>query len=109
MYGLKDATRGFYPIQGNKLIGLGMEVCRMDPAVFLYFNDGSSILSERHLAGVLGTHVDDSMTAGNKHFDQNILKPMLKTFEYGSHSKTPFKYVGLHVSKFEGAIIMDQG
>ena len=81
VYGLKDATRGFYLNQGDKLIELGMEVCRMDPALFFYFEDGSNILSEnRELAGVLGTHVDDSMTAGNDKFTKNIIKPMLKKF-----------------------------
>ena len=67
-----DVTRGFYLNQGDKLIELGMEVCRMDPALFFYFDDVSNILSEdRELAGVLGTHVDDSMTAGNDKFTKN--------------------------------------
>ena len=109
VYGLKDATRGFYLNQGDKLIEFGMEVCRMDPALFFYFDDGSNILSEdRELAGVLGTHVDDSMTAGNDKFTKNIIKPMLKKFEYGSHSETPFKYVGLQVKKGKDGITMDQ-
>ena len=36
------------------------------------------------------------------------IKPMLKKFEYGSHSETPFKYVGLQVKKGKDGITMDQ-
>jgi hypothetical protein len=109
VYGLKDASRGFYTNQGEKLIGLGMEMCRMDPALFFYFNDGSNILSEdRKLAGILGTHVDDSLTLGNENFRQKIMKPMMKKFVYGSHSETPFTYTGMKVKKEDDAITLDQ-
>ena len=95
VYGLKDASRDFYTNQGENLIGLGMEMCRMDPALFFYFNDGSNILSEdRKLGGVLGTHVDDSLTLGKENFSKKIMKPMIKKFVYGSHSETPFTYMG---------------
>ena len=90
-----------------KLIGL--EMCRMDPALFFYFNDGSNILSEdRKLAGILGTHVDDSLTLGNENFSKKIMKPMMKKFVYGSHSETPFTYTGMKVKKEDDAITLDQ-
>ena len=109
VYGLKDASRGFYTNQGEKLIGLGMEMCRMDPALFFYFNDGSNILSEdRKLAGVLGTYVDDSLTLGNENFIKKIMKPMIKKFVYGSHSETPFTYTGMKVRREDDAITLDQ-
>ena len=75
-------SRGFYTNQGEKLIGLGMEIFRMDPALFFYFNIGSNILSDsedRKLAGILGTHVDDSLTLGNENFSKKIKKPMMKS------------------------------
>ena len=42
VYGLADASRGFYVNQSTKLVEFGMEVCKVDPAFFFYHGDGSS-------------------------------------------------------------------
>ena len=63
VYGLLDASRGFYLSYSNALGNLGMEVSRLDPALFLFFDDKSTRMSkERKLSGIRSTHVDDSLT-----------------------------------------------
>ena len=63
VYGLLDASRGFYLSYSNALGNLGMEVSRLDPALFLFFDDKSTRMSkESKLSGIRSTHVDDSLT-----------------------------------------------
>ena len=73
VYGLLDATRGFYLNFSESLQSLGMETCKMDPAMFLLFGDNSTDKSEkRNLTGMITTHVDDSLSAGNEQFKEQV-------------------------------------
>ena len=108
-YGLVDASRGFYINQASKLVEFGMEVCRVDPAFFFYHSDGSTVKSEvRELSGMIATHVDDSLTAGDAKYRNDVEGPMTEVFDYGSHDNLPFRYVGLNMSKLEDGILLDQ-
>ena len=108
-YGLVDASRGFYINQATKLVEFGMEVCKMDPAFFFYHSDGSTALSEvRKLSGMVATHVDDSLTAGDAKYRNDIEGPMTEEFDYGSHDNLPFRYVGLNMTRLEDGISLDQ-
>jgi hypothetical protein len=108
-YGLVDASRGFYINQATKLVGFGMEVCKMDPAFFFYHSDGSTDKSEvRKLSGMVATHVDDSLTAGDAMYRNDVEGPMTEEFDYGAHDNLPFRYVGLNMSRTEDAILLDQ-
>ena len=109
VYGLLDASRGFFLNYGGNLIELGMETCQMDPAFFLYFKDNSKKGDEmRQLEGLSGLHVDDDFKTGSEEFAKNIEEPMKTKFTYGSHETLPLRYVGLNVSKVEDGLQLDQ-
>ena len=109
VYGLADASRGFYLNYGDNLVKHGMEICSTDPAFFIYFDDKSKKSSMiRNPTGMVALHVDDSLTAGGKSFNKNVQAPMTEKFEYGSHSLPPFKYIGLNVDKSVNGIKLDQ-
>ena len=100
VYGLADASRGFYVNQSTKLVEFGMEVCKVDPAFFFYHEDGSSDGDQcRQISGIVATHVDDSLTAGDSIFRNDVEGPMTEVFEYGSHEDLPFRYVGINMNK----------
>ena len=60
LYGLNDAARQFYYSVVDELTMLGCIQSKLDPALFLWFSDGK-------LAGVIGSHVDDFLHAGDEH------------------------------------------
>ena len=81
----------------------------MDPAFFFYHSDGSTDKSEvRKLSGMVATHVDDSLTAGDAMYRNDVEGPMTEEFDYGAHDNLPFRYVGLNMSRTEDAILLDQ-
>ena len=109
VYGLADASRGFYINQSTKLVDFGMEVCKVDPAFFFYHGDGSTMDSHyRDLSGMVATHVDDSLNAGDARYRNDVEGPMTEVFEYGSHENLPFRYVGINMHREEECIILDQ-
>ena len=69
----------------NALSDLGMEVSRLDPALFMFFEDNSTIMSyERRLSGMISTHVDDSLTVGKDSLKKKIEILMMEKFKYGA-------------------------
>ena len=73
VYGLLDASRGFYLNYAKSLCDLGMEVSRLDQALFLYFEDDSTKESyKRKLGGIISTHVDDSLNVGADKFQKTM-------------------------------------
>ena len=81
VYGLQDASRNFYLAYADALLDYGMEVVKMDPALFVYHKDNSTIKSEvRKLSGILSTHVDDSLATGSPSFKAEVEKRILQKF-----------------------------
>ena len=70
VYGLVDASRGFYLNLSGELINNGCEKSKMDPAMFLYFGENNDEVSKEP-SGVAVTHVDDVLRG-----ETQILKPM---------------------------------
>ena len=58
VYGLVDASRGFYLNLSGELINDGCEKSKMDPAMFLYFGENNDEVSKEP-SGVAITHVYD--------------------------------------------------
>ena len=92
VYGLCDAARAWYFSVKSALLELGMNICQLDQALFLYF-------VEDRLEGLMMIHVDDFLWAGSECFRNKIIKPMYEKFQVGSFSSTGFKYVGLQVDQ----------
>ena len=68
VYGLVDASRGFYLNFSGELLERGCIKPRMDPAMFIHF-DGEQDEYNREPNGVAVTHVDDIMSAGDTEFE----------------------------------------
>ena len=64
VYGLVDASRGFYLNLSGELAERGCEKSKMDPAMFLYFGEKNDEVSKEP-SGVAVTHVDDVLSGGN--------------------------------------------
>ena len=102
-YGFVDASRGFYLELKKVLVELGCVVCQLDPALFLYFGEHSS------LQGLLASHVDDLMHgAGTSEFNDLVLAPLKRRFTFGSEDQDDFKYIGMHVRQVDKSIVCDQ-
>ena len=109
VYGVKDASRGFYLNFSGKLLDFGCEKSLLDPAMFLYFKKGAT--RDDHTKRPLGmavTHVDDVLHSGNKEFDERIMNPLKEAFKFGTEEETEFRYVGLNMKQMKKAIMVDQ-
>ena len=67
LYGLNDAALQFYLTVRELLMSLGMKQSKIDPCLFFYHKEG-------RLCGSICIHVDDFLHAGNKDFDEEIIK-----------------------------------
>ena len=103
MYGLVDASRGFYLNLSGELINNGCEKSKMDPAYFGEKNDEVS----KEPSGVAVTHVDDVLSGGNTDFETNVMTRIKKTFKFGSEEELEFRYVGINIAQCEEGIMTD--
>ena len=103
MYGLGDSSRQWYFTLREHLLNVGCVVSKLDKTVFRYYDNGK-------LAGILVTHVDDVLHAGNTKFNDVIVKTMFSKFKISRQYKDSFIYLGLNVEqdKAAGIITVDQ-
>ena len=87
------------------LIDLGGKRSLLDPAMILFYNDEET---EENLAGMIDSHVDDLLHTGDLKFEEKVMKPLKRTFKFGSEGEIEFKYVGMHIKQKEDAIEIDQ-
>ena len=108
-YGLIDAAHSFFINHAENIISLGCEPCKMDNATFYHFKDGSRPGDEeRHLGGIVGSHIDDSLSVSGDGMKKEVLEKMKKKFTYGSHETLPFRYVGMNIDETGNGIIINQ-
>ena len=103
LYGLNDASRKFYLKVVRILKDCGCLQSVYDPALF-YFIDPQS----GNLAGIVGTHVDDFIHAGDKVFENKVMSTIYKSFTVGSSETLNFKYTGFQISQTASEISVDQ-
>ena len=105
IFGLADAPRRWWLRQRRCPRELGFRQCRSDPALFtLHAADGT-------LAGVVGTHVDDLLSAGSKSFVAK-LEEVAKQLGFGKWESAKqaggFIYCGRRVSQnVDGTVRID--
>ena len=75
IYGLKDAPRAWYERVENELQRLGGKRSLFDEAMFLWFDENSS------LEGVLVSHVDDFLYSGTGGWQQRVMDSLMKEFK----------------------------
>ena len=108
-YGLIDAAHSFFLNFADSLIELGCETCKMDNAAFYYFNDNSKPGDDyRDLAGCVGSHIDDSISAASHTMKSEVLNKMQNRFTFGSNESLPFRYVGLNIEEDGDQVIINQ-
>ena len=103
MYGLGDSSRKWYFTLKNHLITMGCEISQLDKTVFRFYDNNK-------LSGILVTHVDDVLYAGNTKFQQTVVRSVINTFKISRQFIGAFIYLGLSVcqNKESGEIIVDQ-
>ena len=109
VYGVKDASRGFYLNFSGKLQDFGCEKSMLDPAMFLYFKEGVNRDDfEKNPLGMAVTHVDDVLHTGEEQFDNKIMNPLKEAFKFGTEEEGEFRYCGLNMKQSNDAIEVDQ-
>ena len=100
LYGLNDGSRQFYFSVREFLISQGCVVSSVDPSMFIFKEDGV-------LKGIVISHIDDFLHAGDSVFDRKVMEPLRKRFVAGKVESGHFKYVGLSISQSSSGISVD--
>ena len=101
LYGLNDAARQFYLSVDEELRKLGCTRSKLDPSLF-YLVDNDI------LCGIIVTHIDDFLHAGNDSFDSRVMIPLRQRFQAGKLVKNSFRYIGFDVSQTKDGVLLDQ-
>lgn len=101
LYGLKDASRQWYRKVDATMVELECVRSAVDPSVYLYVHEGK-------VYGVLGSHVDDFLYAGNAIFMTKVIDRLPDKFKVGKQEKNSFTYTGFKIQQEKGRIVLDQ-
>ena len=101
LYGLRDAALNWYKSLEGELKNLGCTESILDPALFCFY-------SENELSGILVSHVDDFLFAGNEIFIQEIIQSLTEKYSISSQHGETFDYVGLFLDQDTDGIKIDQ-
>ena len=102
IYGLKDASRGWYLELSQYLQELGGQLVDLDQAMYC-FKD-----KKGQLIGVVGGHVDDLVYGGTKDFHKYVIKRIIDKYVIGKVDVSKFTFVGWELSQTEGEILLSQ-
>ena len=101
VYGLSDASLGWYKKLKSSLESLGCSVTPNDRAVFVLKKNGV-------LHGLVAVHVDDIIWTGDDLFVKTVIEQLRVLFQVRSFPKDDFTYLGLKVSRCAGDIQVSQ-
>lgn len=101
LYGLSDAAREFYMSLKDELLELGCQMSTMDNTFFYFYH-------ENQLSGVLVSHIDDFLHAGNNQFEDTVMKKLRERFLTGKRERKNFTYVGFLLTQDDKGVIIDQ-
>ena len=101
LYGLNDAARQFYKTVVEALAKFQCEQSKQDPALFLCKRGGKTV-------GVMASHFDDFLHAGELEFDSAVMEPLRERFLAGKLEEGSFSYVGFHISQTGEGLTFDQ-
>ena len=102
LYGLSDASRQFYLSVRERMLSVGCLQSKVEPSLFYYFGGGNK------LRGILVSHIDDFLHAGEDLFETNVMIPLRERFEVGKLEEESFTYVGFQICQEREGILLDQ-
>lgn len=102
VYGLADASRGFFLSLSETMTDLGCLKSNIDPAMYLFFKDSQE--DEKDIDGIAVSHVDDILHAGSADFEAKVMQPLKQSIKFGSEETLEFRYVGLNFDQYEEGI-----
>ena len=100
VYGLYDASRSWYLKVVEVLTELGMEVCKLDKAMFTF--------KRGELQGIVIVHVDDMIYVGTKLFLDSVMEPFKKKLKASRDDSVAFKYLGVNIEQNSERIELNQ-
>jgi hypothetical protein len=101
MYGLVDASRGFWLELDRFLISVGCQRSIFDKALYFYYVDGA-------LSGIIETHVDDLCFAGDSTFHKKVIKGIIERFTIGRVEVENFTFTGWNLRQDKDGITLTQ-
>ena len=102
LYGLRDASRGFWLEVDEFLIDQGCTRSKHDKATYLMKDQDGK------LVGVCSVHVDDLLFAGEEKFHVDVIQKLLKKFVVGRVESELFTFTGWRLFQEVGKITMSQ-
>ena len=101
-YGILDGGRMFYLKLSETLQNLGLHKVHSDGALFSFVKNGK-------LHGLVASHVDDLLIAGDDVFKHEVEDKLQEIFVFSKIEERCFKYCGCRVNvKEDGTIEVDQ-
>ena len=104
MYGLVDASIGFFLSFSGKMKELGCVPSKVDSAMYIFFDEKNPDMKEREPSGIAVTHVDDVIHAGEDSFDEKVMEPLREVFKFGDEEEQEFRYLGFDFVQYEQGI-----
>ena len=101
LYGLNDAARQFFDSVTSELKTYGCQQSDLDPALFYIRREG-------RLVGMLVSHIDDFLHAGEPLFDELVMSKLRARFLVGKYESDHFQYIGFCINARQDGIIVDQ-
>ena len=101
VYGLADASLAWYKRVCEVMYELGAKKSKVDPAVFVWVVNGQVI-------GLLASHVDDFIWAGDSTFEEKVIEQIRKKFLIGNEENGHFSYVGIDIYEKNNRIDFEQ-
>ena len=102
VYGLNDASRNFYIKVKEELLKAGCTCSKLDQSVYTYHD------TDHELQGLLMSHVDDFLWAGNLVFKHSVIDRIKSIFKISSENSAVFKYVGIKIKQDDDGIRISQ-
>ena len=102
LYGLRDASRGFWLEVDDFLLSQGCQRSKHDKATYLLKDHQGNLL------GVCCVHVDDLLFAGEKVFHDQIIQKLVQKFVVGRIESELFTFTGWRLHQQDGKISLSQ-
>ena len=110
VYGINDAPNLWGGRHASGMLQNGATESTLAPRTLFWRLDRKHCQHERvPLIGMVGTHVDDDLFAGNEWWTVHVLPALRKTFAYTKWQDglTPYVHLGRRVSQARNRIILD--